>query len=108
MEWECEVARANAAIMRFLALFVLDRHDLRMRALRALKKAPVMVGLIGWLDKRKKHRKPAHQRMVSAYPSACADHRHKIAAWRTLHYVAQAGALILSLSHRRLTQSPCR
>jgi len=32
-----------------------------MRALRALKVAPVVVGLVGWLDKRKKHWKPAHR-----------------------------------------------
>ena len=43
-----------------LLLFVFDRHGLRMAARRAFKGSPVMVGLIGWLDARKKHRHSAH------------------------------------------------
>ena len=42
-----------------LLLFVFDRHGLRMAARRAFKGSPVMVGLIGWLDARKKHRHSA-------------------------------------------------
>ena len=45
MKPECEVAGANTGI-RFLLSIVLDHYALRIFTGRALKKSPVMVGLI--------------------------------------------------------------
>jgi len=67
-----------------------------MRALRALKEAPVMVGLIGWLDKRKKHRKPAHR----------AWSRHILRLRRIIDMRLRHGALPLIQAGVQLVSQP--
>jgi hypothetical protein len=59
MESECGEAGANLTLIA-TSSFIFDRYGLRTFAGQAFKYSLVIVGFIGWLDARKKHRHSAH------------------------------------------------